>query len=253
MALSQITQAELTGKGVSGQADVPGLSAADMQAKVEEIVRDVVIPKFNTNAGNTYDKTEVTAQINSKIQEIGAGDMSKAVYDPAGGVRQVAFANDVLDKVAYKGTADGTVKSADKLKTARSIGGAAFDGTADITLAQMGIDLADTSYTFTPAANVAPTYTPTIKKNAIKGIRYSITLQLAKSITAGLNLVGTVNEALNAGTYITIPCYVSQQGAVDRMGMLMFSASKSVFLLSDTAFSYTAGATYPINVYACNQ
>lgn len=49
MSLKIITEADLSGKGVCGQADVPGLSAAEMQAKVEEIVRDVVIPAMNTN------------------------------------------------------------------------------------------------------------------------------------------------------------------------------------------------------------
>lgn len=47
MAVNKITDADLEGKGVRGQADVPGLSAAEMQAKVEEIVREVAIPKIN--------------------------------------------------------------------------------------------------------------------------------------------------------------------------------------------------------------
>lgn len=47
MSVSKITEASLEGKGVRGQADVPGLSAAEMQAAVEEIVRDVAIPKIN--------------------------------------------------------------------------------------------------------------------------------------------------------------------------------------------------------------
>ena len=47
MSLRKITDSDLAGKGVMGQADVPGLTAAEMQAKVEEIVRDVVIPNIN--------------------------------------------------------------------------------------------------------------------------------------------------------------------------------------------------------------
>lgn len=50
MSLKKITDADLVGKGVCGQADVPGLTAAEMQAKVEEIVRSVVIPAMNSNA-----------------------------------------------------------------------------------------------------------------------------------------------------------------------------------------------------------
>lgn len=47
MAVNKITDTDLEGKGVIGQADVPGLTAAEMQAKVEEIVRSVVIPRVN--------------------------------------------------------------------------------------------------------------------------------------------------------------------------------------------------------------
>ena len=47
MAVNKITEADLAGKGVQGQPDVPGLTAAEMQAKIEEIVRSVAIPKIN--------------------------------------------------------------------------------------------------------------------------------------------------------------------------------------------------------------
>lgn len=50
MALRKILESDLSGKGVMGQADVPGLSTLEMQAKVEEVVREVVIPALNENA-----------------------------------------------------------------------------------------------------------------------------------------------------------------------------------------------------------
>lgn len=46
MSLNRITDAELEGKGVIGQADVPGLSAEEMQQKVEEIPR-YIIERYN--------------------------------------------------------------------------------------------------------------------------------------------------------------------------------------------------------------
>ena len=49
MALKKITDADLEGKGVKGQADVPGLTAEEMQRAVEQIVREVVIPVLNGN------------------------------------------------------------------------------------------------------------------------------------------------------------------------------------------------------------
>lgn len=47
MELLKILEKDLEGKGVLGQPEVPGLSAFEMQRKVEEIVRDVAIVKIN--------------------------------------------------------------------------------------------------------------------------------------------------------------------------------------------------------------
>ncbi len=77
MALKKITAADLAGKGVVGMADVPGLPREEMQYKVEEIVRDVVIPALNHNADNTATKEE----LQQAVFDAGAGDMAAAVYD----------------------------------------------------------------------------------------------------------------------------------------------------------------------------
>lgn len=91
MALRYITETDLAGKGVAGQPDVPGLTAAQMQAKVEQVVREVVIPAFNENvtgqnAANTarYTKTETDQAIAARVQAVGAGDMAQNMYDPRG-------------------------------------------------------------------------------------------------------------------------------------------------------------------------
>ena len=44
---SQITEADLNNKGVSGLPDTPNLSTSDMQAKFDELSKDVIVPKFN--------------------------------------------------------------------------------------------------------------------------------------------------------------------------------------------------------------
>ncbi|MBR5309574.1 MAG: hypothetical protein IKU42_00435 [Oscillospiraceae bacterium] len=49
MAFKKITESDLYGKGVIGQPDVPGLEPRELQEKMEEIVRDVVIPAMNEN------------------------------------------------------------------------------------------------------------------------------------------------------------------------------------------------------------
>ena len=51
MAYTKITNADTTGKGVVGMADEPGLSAADMQQKFDELALGVIIPKFNALSG----------------------------------------------------------------------------------------------------------------------------------------------------------------------------------------------------------
>lgn len=47
MISTKINAADLAGKGVVGLPDTPGLSAADMQAKFDEIALEVLVPKHN--------------------------------------------------------------------------------------------------------------------------------------------------------------------------------------------------------------
>lgn len=79
MAVNKITDADLTGKGVQGQADVPGLTAAEMQAKVEEIVREVAIPKINEIIDG-YVSSETLSQV-----VLASGSVS-SVFGRAGAV-----------------------------------------------------------------------------------------------------------------------------------------------------------------------
>lgn len=79
MAVNKITEADLTGKGVQGQPDVPGLTAAEMQAKIEEIVRSVAIPKINEII-DKYVSSETLSQI-----VLASGSVS-SVFGRAGAV-----------------------------------------------------------------------------------------------------------------------------------------------------------------------
>ena len=47
MNFKEITAEDLFGKGVTGLPDTPGLSTTDMQAKFDELVKEVMVPKFN--------------------------------------------------------------------------------------------------------------------------------------------------------------------------------------------------------------
>lgn len=47
MTNTKITGADLSGKGVIGLPDAPGLAIRDMQSKFDEIAIDVIVPKHN--------------------------------------------------------------------------------------------------------------------------------------------------------------------------------------------------------------
>lgn len=77
--------------------------------------------------------------------------MQKTMYDPENKQKPYIPADEALSLASYGGSAVGVVSKADvaaactgnaataiKLATARKIGSASFDGTADVTLAQMG-------------------------------------------------------------------------------------------------------------------
>ncbi|MBR4036563.1 MAG: hypothetical protein IKJ05_07530, partial [Oscillospiraceae bacterium] len=59
MELKKITDADLQGVGVIGMEDTPNLSALEMQKKVEEVVREVVIPAINANVDATASKEDL--------------------------------------------------------------------------------------------------------------------------------------------------------------------------------------------------
>ena len=77
MYLKRITDRDIRGKGVVGMADTPNLSPEEMQRKVEEILRDVVIPTMNENADKTVSKED----LRKFSYEAGIGDMYAGYYD----------------------------------------------------------------------------------------------------------------------------------------------------------------------------
>lgn len=61
---NKITQADLADKGVTGLPDTPALSTADMQAKFDELVKDVVVPKFN-DLCDSLDEEDLDGKVTS--------------------------------------------------------------------------------------------------------------------------------------------------------------------------------------------
>lgn len=228
---TKITQSDLEGKGVIGQPTVPGLSVLEMQQAVEQVVREVAIPAVNrlieeladasaaqsigaqmpdgeddgnrtlqtvleelakadgahardtenphaVTAGQTgaYSKQETEERINAKVVEIGTGDMAQAVYDPDG---------------------DGSVLHADALGTARKLGAADFDGTRDITLAQMGVpgyNLLDNTDFCAPVNQRGVSGTVTQQGYFID--RWKLVSGSVEVTDAGLVLNGTIAQVL---------------------------------------------------------
>lgn len=83
MAFEKITDADLQGKGVVGQPDVPGLTALEMQEKIEEIVRAVVIPKVNGLIDDIVRDLATKEEVSRIVIEAGA---VTSVFGRAGAV-----------------------------------------------------------------------------------------------------------------------------------------------------------------------
>lgn len=83
MAFEKITEADLEGKGVVGQPDVPGLPALEMQEKIEEIVRTVVITRINDIIDDIVTLLATKEELNDIVLEAGA---VTSVFGRAGNV-----------------------------------------------------------------------------------------------------------------------------------------------------------------------
>ena len=89
MAFTRIKDSDLAGKGVKDQSTVPGLSAEEMKASVEQIVREVAIPGVNRLA----EELEADSAAGSLGSEIPAGDgMTELPEDTPKNVGGVAAA-----------------------------------------------------------------------------------------------------------------------------------------------------------------
>lgn len=66
MKFNKITETDLLNKGVLGLPDTPGLTTHDMQAKFDELVRDVMVPKFNA----LMDELSAIANIDEVTQTV---------------------------------------------------------------------------------------------------------------------------------------------------------------------------------------
>lgn len=68
MSLRTITEADLQGKGNTGQPDVPNLDTAGMQHKLDELSLDVIVPIFNLLVGQLEAK-EASADLGATVDD----------------------------------------------------------------------------------------------------------------------------------------------------------------------------------------
>ena len=106
MEFKRIEDADLTNKGVVGQENTPNLSALEMQKKVEEIPRKVIIPIFNAlvdalNKGTGSDGITVTVpdgvpegtdnNLNAVLAALGAELLKRVISDDVKKIRRNSF------------------------------------------------------------------------------------------------------------------------------------------------------------------
>lgn len=96
--------------------------------------------------------------------------------------------NGVVNLPAYPSSISGNAETASKLKTARKIGNASFDGSADISLSQIG------------AAVTSHTHTDYVNQNAFSNIKVGNTTIQADSATDILTLEAGSNVTLTPDT-----------------------------------------------------
>lgn len=122
MELEQIKESDLEGKGVMGQADVPGLTAAEMQAAVEQIVREIAIPKINEVI--EYIAGKVATQEDLEKLLIEAGSVT-SVFGRAGAVKAQSgdYTAEMVGAAAKKHALEHAVTGKDPLEP-ESIGAA---------------------------------------------------------------------------------------------------------------------------------
>lgn len=263
MAFSKITDADTNGKGNLGRPDTPGVSTEEMQRILDELPREVIIPKFNELVGaladktaaallgaaegdaattvqaalegryrksETYSRKETDEAIGEKIVAIGAGDMAMATYDPAGKRKPYLPADEGLDKDTYGGSADGVVAAADQLAAPRRIGNAAFDGSGDITLAEIGAGF--TAAVITPGSG----YGSSMSRVSASSVYVDVYINLSKSSAiAYLDTICTLPAGARPQTQFDAPAIVRNPGSggID-FAMVTFATSGAVFFASVT-------------------
>lgn len=112
MAISKLMDADFTGKGVTGLADIPNLSANEMQRKFDEIGREVLAPKLNEVIHGVNEHLETENPHSVTKAQIGlervdnTADVEKPVSGPQAAAMQELFAQTSAFVAAHEHNSD---------------------------------------------------------------------------------------------------------------------------------------------------
>lgn len=93
MSFTKITSADTTNKGVIGLQNRPGYSTAQMQAKLDELALDVIVPKFNelsTEMDGVLSVNDFTIPSDAWVAN------SHATYTKKAVIESTKFSNDFI-------------------------------------------------------------------------------------------------------------------------------------------------------------
>lgn len=187
---NKITVADLTGRGVTGMADTPNLTTAQMQQKLDEIAKEVIPPKFNALCDD-LDATDFSSIITSKSTD-------KMLFQRLNEYDQIEYSVDNVNWyliASGKEVLDPTLE-ADNAKNAYKLGGqlpAYYQKTTDSALNT-------TDKTTTGAINEVKNALDNLSSDAVD-INYDNTT----SGLAATNVQDAVDEVNNSlgGCYIS--------------------------------------------------
>ena len=122
MSLPTITSADTTGKGVVGLPDSPGLSATMMQNKFDQLVNEVVIPKFNALSEEAEERIGSIETVNTFTFATSAwGNNTHTKYTKKATVSTDKFADNFIPIVVEMIPVDGTAYFSEGEEEAREI------------------------------------------------------------------------------------------------------------------------------------
>lgn len=226
MSLKKITDADLAGKGVCGQADVPGLTAAEMQAKVEEIVRSVVIPAMNQNTEKIESDYATKEELGDVVLASGA---VTSVFGRAGAVAAQSgdYTADMVGAAAKNHAAQHKTGGADAIAPA-DIGAAKAAHTHGSITSNGAIGITKGLLVVTGTSGVLTTETKAASGLMLKPKTANLTGAVTTALADETEYKMTAVTALNL-TVSTVSCH----------GFVTFAASAPT--VSITGFAKTAG------------